>query len=1088
MFLTGYNKYFFQTGTLINRRRGGPPYPSPEPETGPEAESEAGSESGYDLEKYKTESLPEQSSSSYRRAASFRNAITDNPQHIPEVNVSSVSCLGSSCGSVQSTPARMYRLKNTSLEPPSNQDSSSVKVPTKYASMPSLNNEKGPVVINIDSSGDTSLSAQSLVHGCQSNSSNSGNSQMKKNTSSGKSEVHSKLLTPQSTKQQKKSFKNVLPLLRQAKMAGLLPGITFKYYHGSEAKTRRSSDPPVSYEDPWVKKSELHQSVSQNEVSSSQSLRRSQLESPNYKNMSRESLDWLVYLNRNQLNTGKFANSIHTLAQTVSKEGQSVYEEVPSYATLPRSTTSPTDIPKILLHKSLTFCDKPTNPPFKRSYSTPPSKRVTPDKEEHPASSIAAIKESQRMVEEMENYMRAEGKATTLAKFPTEIPEQSDSEADHSQPKSLSRQASQSSILSNSSQSSYESNLGSTESLVSQIQSFPTKVANWKASIKSPTPPVFTLPPPSAYKKKIEASASVPCSPLLKDDVSLSFLHYPTSESLPTSLNSPISESSVSSPTLNTSKDSNPVSFPYSPTPEIASTDTSPLPSPSRIEPFMSVHDTSQKSSCVSSPFHLSSAWDNIKTYPQYHSPVKPQCVSSSPYSSPERSMSIPLLLPAFSTPTKIANCSVSNPVLSKSCPMTPVDEDMPSIKLNSYMTPDETNLVSIPSDQLCYVTSSPEVEGNVVPEHESSLEISPNKSQYSSHSMPSLTYIASKSTPSSQAMSSKVLISNTFSPSLLSKRSTDRRNSAPQNFHKEVKSAIKIRHQSLKLDHNVSLSSLLEGIPSISPSNEPIWNPNNCKSYPLSLRCTSHHHSSSDDVFYKKSTESHEIFSNCQHLHKSLSLKANLQPSDSTFSVQSGTTDHLQEGQDTNSNSQLSTSEGSFVSMDSVCEQQFIDTELFRDSAVYCDMNIEPSPIVECPLPPKVTIKEYVQYLEEKHKCNIQPKMSGAKKREPSQMIRQRLRSLQEHARYKSNRRSYEEEVLELSQISVREINKILTRVPISVDDSRCPYHSTASVPLPSNLSKCSHSLGSLDRLNCEPVNTKGWVRQVVTKFQTDP
>lgn len=1078
------------TGTLINRRRGGPLYASPEPEAGPEVESEVCSESGYDIEKHKTESLPGKNSSSYKRALSFRNAISDNPQHIPDVNASSVSCSGSSCGSVQSTPARLHRPKNAPSETTSNEDSSSVTVPTKYASMPSLNNEKTPVNINMDPSGDASLSTQSLVPNGQSNSLNSGDNQQKKNNSSGKSEVQSKLSAPQSTKP-KKSFKNVLPLLRQAKMAGLLPGITFKYY-GSEPKTRRSSDPPVSYEDPWVRKSELHQSVSQNEVSSSQSLRRSQLESPNYKNMSRESLDWLVYLNRNQLPANKYITPIQSLMQTTSKERQTAYQEVPSYVTLPRGATSPTDIPKGLLHKSFTFCGKSAKPSFMRSYSTPPSKRVTPDKDEHPASSIAAIKESERMVEEMENYMRTEGESTTLAKFPTKLPEQSDIEAENSLPQNLSRQASQTSLLSNSSQSSYESNLGSTESLVSQIQSFPAKVAGWKANItKSPTPPVFTLPPPSAYKKKIETSASVPCSPLSKDDDSSSFLHYPcvsTTESLSTSLNSPVSGGSVSSPTLNASKNNIPFSFSCSSPPQITSTSSSPLPSPVRVNPLVSVHDFSQKSSSMpSSPFHLSSTWDNIETYPQYHSPAKSYNVSSSPNSTPERSVSTPLLLPTFSTPTKTSNCSVSNPALSKSCQMTHANEDLPLTELNNHITPDKTDLFSIPSDQLCHANSSPEIEETAVKNHGSFLELPPNKCQSSSHSMPSLTRIASKSTPSSPTMSSKVLTSNTLSPPRVS-RSTDRRNSAPQNCHKEVKSALRIRHQSLKLDHNVSLSSLFEGVPSTSPSDELVWSPNNRNSHPLSVRCINHCiSSSSDDVFHKKLTGSHENFGKCQHLDKSLCQKTNLQPSDSAFSIQSETTDNLHEDGDTNSNSRLSTSEGSFISVDSICEQQSAETELFRDSAIYCDMDIEPSPIVECPLPPKATIKEYVQYLEEKHKFAMQPKMSGAKKREPSQMIRQRLRSLQEHAHYKSNRRSYEEEVMEVSQISVREINRILTSGATSIDDSRCPYHSTASVPLIRNLGKCSHSLGSLDRLNCEPVNTKGWVKQVVTKFQTD-
>lgn len=880
-------------------------------------------------------------------------------------------------------------------------------------------------------------------------------------------------------------------------MAGLLPGITFKYYHGSDQKTRRSSDPPVSREDPWVKKSELHQSVSQNEVSSSQSLRRSQLESPNYKNMSRESLDWLVYLNRNQLSPGKYSSPLHTLAHTAASkdEEQSVYQEVPSYVTLPRGLSSPTEFSKHLLHKSFTFCNNSTKPHFIRSYSTPASKRVTPDKDEHPASSKAAIEESERLVEEMENYMRAEAKASTLAKFPTELHEQTNRETETFQLQSLSRHASQTSILSNSSQSSYESNLGSTESLVSQIQSFPSKVANWRANAtKTPKPPIFTLPPPSAYKKKIETSSSVPCSPKAEDAVSLSFVPFPctsTAESLSMQLNSPVSENSVSSPALNNSKndDSNSISFPRPPSPQITSNPLSPLTSPVLVKPCVTVNDSPRKSSSMpSSPFHIPLSWDNIDTYPQYDSPVKFQSVSSSPISTPERSASIPLLLPNFSTPTKTPNCTASNPILSKSGPMMPLEEDATLTESKNHTASDETDHLLLPNDQLCHSTLSPQLEKKALPQHEPTLEFSPNKCQYSSHSMPSLTHIAKKSasTPSSPAMSSKAFASNTLSPPLVSRRSTDRRNSAPQDCYKEVKPASRIRHESLKLDRNVSLSSLLERVSSTprSPLNEPVWNPSNRFSHPLSLRYTKHHYSSSsDDVFCKK-TRCHEKLG--QDFGRNLSSNPNLQPSDSAFSIQSETNDIL-EDIDTNSNSRLSTSEGSFFSVDSVSEQMFAETELFRDSAVYCDMDIEPSPVVECPLPPKATIKEYVQYLEEKHKCAMQPKMSGAKKREPSQMIRQRLRSLQEHARYKSNRQSREEEVLGMPQISVREINRILTSEPRSLDDSRCPYHSTASVPLECNLSKCSHSLGSLDRLNCEPVNTKGWVKQVVTKFQTD-
>ncbi|CAI9723832.1 Pleckstrin homology domain-containing family G member 1,Pleckstrin homology domain-containing family G [Octopus vulgaris] len=1038
-----------KTGTLINRRRG---QTNVTPTVDPD--------SVFDDKYASNNSLPRKDSDTYKRAMSFRIANIENPINIPDPPKDELAENTELLSSVQSTPARLHSQSSVTSEQPS--EDGETELNTKYSSMPSLSERRHRLLHGSDAS-----SVQSLVQTCQ---------QTQGKCDKGPS-TSAKAATNQG-KQIKKSFKNVLPLLRQAKRSGLLPNIPFKQVQETGGKTRRSSDPPKSQADPWIKKS-IQPSCSQIEVST-YSNRRSQLESPNYKNLSRESLDWLVYLNRSSLPPNKYLPSV-LKGQNGS---QSSYQDMPRYATFPRGMSSPAEMSKSYSQQSVEDNDISF---MSGSVSAPLIRRMSYQHDLIPPTSPEQIAESERMLKEMEDYMRKENNDSKMAKFPMQAvssaPDNSDK--DDVPQQTLSRQASQSSILSDSSHSSYESNLGSNESLVSRIQSFPARVASWKAAMAKNPPVVSTSP--SFPSKKLVSSISLPSSPLPQDD-NVSFSHYFDSDKNHCPSPPPYLETriSCSSPTDGSvfRNSASPLTF-YPPSPRISNASASLRSSP--VFDSSSTSSTAEKAAEAATSYprksltHLapsytwSGAYNRHMFAEPYRSPIKKHCVTNSP--PPRRKMGSALVLPIFSSPTirrspspQPSNSGTIEPLIEVPSPQNDeefdesVEDTLSSTTETETPTISQTTVIAEENEPLSADSCDSPTE-NSVEEHPVTSPISnpPNETleekvdhsandQFSSKpsntplppailqdsnapikddancfsckksdqhkffspgsSLPCL----SNHSSDSFHLSVPACKSNSSSLSRLNevdlKRFNSLQNCSAMNFDRQVK------HPNLKLERNLSLASLLDSQHDLKNQRNQRkkyerWNSLNALHNPTSLNTPDislWQRQEQDDVF-EKSSGSHGNLNDMSG--KELKRDLCLTPSDSALSMQSENLGQVSKNQDHFSINRHSTSECSSLSLDTLDS-----TDMCRDSAIYCDIELEASPVLECPLPPKSSIKEYVQYLEEKNKTDSSPRVKGMKKRAPSQMIRQRLHSLQENSKYKTSRAKKEpEEFKELSK-----------------------------------------------------------------------
>ncbi|XP_033734193.1 LOW QUALITY PROTEIN: uncharacterized protein LOC117323234 [Pecten maximus] len=219
-----------------------------------------------------------------------------------------------------------------------------------------------------------------------------------------------------------------------------------------------------------------------------------------------------------------------------------------------------------------------------------------------------------------------------------------------------------------------------------------------------------------------------------------------------------------------------------------------------------------------------------------------------------------------------------------------------------------------------------------------------------------------------------------------------------------------------------------------------------------------------------------------------------------------------------------------------------FDDGDAFRDSAVYCEMDIDPvdnsnklssvssipplsivsKPVADLP------IKAYVQRLEEqiqlKPEVNVLSELNklppssnlvgnktgagiGKPPREPGAVVRQRMESLQQDVIYRNSRASSEERDVRAFSRSTgdeRESSPFTGRFRYKRASTPCrgedgyflressdPAHvfrSRSSTP-GSGALKPSRSLGRLDQLGSDAENLvvmKGWVQQLIERFQS--
>ncbi|GAB1599962.1 rhoGEF domain-containing protein gxcJ-like isoform X2 [Argonauta hians] len=1119
-----------KTGTLINRRRG------------PSTVTQSVDTDSVFEEKSNDGSAQRKDSDSYKRAMSFRIANNENPIDIPDPpspkgefpqNTDALN-------SVQSTPSRLHSQSSATSEKPSEDGDTELNAPTtKYSSMPSLSERKHRLKQGSDTSSSVS-SIQSLIQTCQQTQGKCDNKESAKGA-------------PNQGKPVKKSFRNVLPLLRQAKKSGLLPSIPFKQMQENGGKTRRSSDPPKSQADPWIKKS-IQPSASQIEVSSC-SNRRSQLESPNYQNLSRESLDWLVYLNRSSLHPNKYFPSVLKSRSS----SQSSYQDIPRYATFPRGMSSPTEISKSYSQQSMDDEDFITG-----SVSAPLIRRMSYQHDPIPiTTSPEQIAESERMLKEMEDYMKKEENANKMAKFPmqaTSSPKDSsetvssslsDKDAltlpdkENTSKQTLSRQGSQSSILSDSSHSSYESNLGSNESLVARIQSFPARVAGWKAAMAKVPPPISTSSSSSSFpNKRLVSSISLPSSPLLPDD-NVSFSHYFDNIKNHCTSPPPYLETriSCSSPTdVPVSKQST-CSLQSSPV-YGSSASLSSRPSSERSAEYSCVTNYPRKSlSHLAPSYTWAGAYNRHMFSEPYISPIKKNSVTNSPH-LPRRKMGSALVLPIFSSPTlrrspspqpsnaggigpllevpsptnhqefdeSVEDCLSSSPesetpstqaavIVEENEPMenssTPLEESVEDLVMSPNSKPSPDNCLEDKVD-LSQNKQFPSSEANSPLPKAIAENSKSNKDNTDSCSCP-LTdrpkYFSSSSSlpclhkPSSDSLHVPELDFKNNSSSLsrlceINFKQNSLQHCSQASYKKQVKNK-------LKRERNLSLSSLLDSQQDTRNQKNERHKYERWSSLTALNSCTS----LSQPDFLREPKEVFKESSECvedveDEPREELNRNQCLTPSDSALSMQSETLEQGSKSLDILENLSLirnSNSECSSLSLDTLDS-----TDLGRDSAIYCDIELDSSPVLQCPLPPKASIKEYVQYLEEKNKYDTSPKVKGMKKRAPSQMIRQRLHSLQENSKYKTSCAKKESEGLkELAKVSVKE-NKLLLKSsrPTCIKDDSCKelYRICSRLPMDSDMGRSSHSLGSLDQLksNCQ-LSSQGWVKKLVIKFQAD-
>ncbi|XP_064600922.1 uncharacterized protein LOC135467092 [Liolophura sinensis] len=184
--------------------------------------------------------------------------------------------------------------------------------------------------------------------------------------------------------------------------------------------------------------------------------------------------------------------------------------------------------------------------------------------------------------------------------------------------------------------------------------------------------------------------------------------------------------------------------------------------------------------------------------------------------------------------------------------------------------------------------------------------------------------------------------------------------------------------------------------------------------------------------------------------------------------------------------------------STDSIYERRFSraleepEDNVFRDSAVYSDMDstsnyaVPPTALS----PPRKSIREVVQQLEERARPK-QPEVLDVRRREPGRTIQEKLRSLQESAQYHRRSQNFEEEIEGLSR-PLREFHRSLGSSRSSVDREDPGFTIRYSRGYPGQEAgvKMTRSAGRLDQLDTDiPTLTtmKGWVRQLINKFQAD-
>ncbi|KAL5009092.1 hypothetical protein ScPMuIL_014673 [Solemya velum] len=229
-----------------------------------------------------------------------------------------------------------------------------------------------------------------------------------------------------------------------------------------------------------------------------------------------------------------------------------------------------------------------------------------------------------------------------------------------------------------------------------------------------------------------------------------------------------------------------------------------------------------------------------------------------------------------------------------------------------------------------------------------------------------------------------------------------------------------------------------------------------------------------------------------------------NIQQSDSAVSIQSELDDNRPSSPPMGNNQhRRSLSNSSGESTDSFYERRFsvaLDAgeEEFRDSAVYCEMDTDSSnPHYQECASARPPIKAYVKHLEQKGKTKT-PKVVKVATREPGVVIRNRLKSLNMDSEQPRKRglRSRSEE---------REPQKYFSDIRVSIIDrpssnmnrtcllkkqnSDLSYRSRSNTP-PSGTLKPAFSTGQLDELEDNIENIvimKGWVRQLIAKFQKD-
>ena len=147
----------------------------------------------------------------------------------------------------------------------------------------------------------------------------------------------------------------------------------------------------------------------------------------------------------------------------------------------------------------------------------------------------------------------------------------------------------------------------------------------------------------------------------------------------------------------------------------------------------------------------------------------------------------------------------------------------------------------------------------------------------------------------------------------------------------------------------------------------------------------------------------------------------------------------------------------------------QVLEHGLFRDSAVYSDFDIDGA---EQTTATHVPVKETVKQLEEKSKP-VTPEKDKLKKTIKSQGILERLKTLEENAKYR------------------KEKSEVLDDIPVrSVKDRALELVELASSE------KCPSTPGSVSDTDAEPAregvveevsSRPGWVKEMITKLQTD-